>query len=111
MDGAQVSSIRKLIHLEPDHSPDDVAIFRVEKRDTELPPPLELDGTSLQSEMDVAAIGYPARDSRNHFFSMLRYFKNIFEVKRLSPGKLMSTQHEVWVEHDCTTLGGSQDPL
>ena len=38
---------------------------------------------------------------------MLRYFQNIYEVKRLSPGKLVGVEHELYIEHDCTTLGGS----
>ncbi len=78
-----------------------------------LPGPIALDEinptASPTSKPDVAVIGYPASDpSRNDYFEMDRIFKGIYNVKRLSPGKIMSVEpNGKRLMHDCTTLGGS----
>ena len=90
-----------------DEATKDIAFLKVEKRDTAIPEHLQLHASEPTFEQHVVCIGYPARDSRNDFFAMLKYFKDIYEVKRLSPGQLTGVEHTNWIQHDCTTLGGS----
>ena len=57
---------------------------------------------------EVAVIGYPAADSRNGRTEQLDIFKNIFDVKRLQPGKTTGlSQTPQILGHDCSTLGGN----
>lgn len=107
IDTSRTASVSKVLHMEPKGSVHDVAVLQVSEMDGGFPEPLELDYESPEFNMDVAAIGYPAEDPRNDSFVMLRYFQNIYEVKRLSPGRLVGVEHEQYIEHDCTTLGGS----
>ena len=63
----------------------------------------------------VVAIGYPARDDRRNNASVQdRIFNNIYEVKRMLPGKMTGRQayerRDMTVNaasHDCSTLGGN----
>jgi hypothetical protein len=57
---------------------------------------------------DVAVIGYPAFDSRNGRTEQIDIFKNIFNVKRLQPGKSTGLKQTPQIlGHDCSTLGGN----
>jgi phosphatidylserine/phosphatidylglycerophosphate/cardiolipin synthase-like enzyme/S1-C subfamily serine protease len=70
-----------------------------------LPTPIRL---SERIEVDslIAAIGYPARDPTIPDQELVRrVFGDVYEKKRLSPGKVMS-MGEV-LRHDCSTLGGN----
>jgi endonuclease G, mitochondrial len=65
-------------------------------------------------EQEIAVIGYPALDTRNNVELQNRIFGNVFNVKRLQPGKLReladirSFGHAVRaVTHDSSTLGGN----
>lgn len=59
-------------------------------------------------DADVAVIGYPAFDSRNGRTEQIDIFKNIFNVKRLQPGKSMGlSQTPQILGHDASTLGGN----
>lgn len=59
-------------------------------------------------DADVAVIGYPAFDSRNGRTEQIEIFKNIFNVKRLQPGKTMGlSQTPQVLGHDASTLGGN----
>jgi Trypsin-like peptidase domain len=60
-------------------------------------------------DRDVYVVGYPALDSRrNEPAPVRRIFADIYDVKRLQPGKAVgySTRYSA-VEHDCSTLGGN----
>jgi glutamyl endopeptidase len=77
------------------------------------PEPLSLAGTApddIDEERDLYIVGYPARDNLGISApdALLRIFANVFEVKRLQPGKLMevSATRPVFA-HDCSTLGGN----
>lgn len=66
------------------------------------------------SKRDVVAIGYPAFDPRNNFEEQKRIFGEVYNVKRLLPGKLRGRKDcssfgktVSAMAHDCTTLGGS----
>ncbi len=104
--------VRQVVYLENDALQPDMALIRLDKTALVLPPPLELD-TSVpvfdsDNPLDLAAIGYPARDHRNDAFSMSDIFGSVFDVKRLSPGRLMGVRPDgKLLEHDATTLGGS----
>lgn len=89
------------------YKPHDMAFLRVARMDTELPPPLLLEDHEAEFNQHVATIGYPAKDPFNDTFVMLKYFDNVYNVKRLSPGQLKGVGDETRIEHDCTTLGGS----
>ncbi|MBM9512841.1 DNA/RNA non-specific endonuclease [Desulfogranum marinum] len=86
----------------------DMALIRLEKVEG-LPQPIELSSLHLQRNDDVAVIGYPAKDGgRNDPFIMQRIFKNIYNVKRLSPGRVTGVREDRFIlTHDCTTLGGN----
>ena len=85
----------------------DMALFRVKHVDG-LPEPIELSEQRVTREDDIAVIGYPARDSRNDPFVMQNIFKGIYEVKRLSPGRISGVRQDSYIlTHDCTTLGGN----
>lgn len=107
IDTSKTASVVKVLHVEPEGSVHDIAVLQVSEMDGGFPAPLQLDEDAPEFNMDVAAIGYPAEDPRNDSFVMLRYFQNIYDVKRLSPGRLVGVEHDNYIEHDCTTLGGS----
>jgi endonuclease G len=90
----------------------DLAFLKLKKMDSMVfPPPIQLyEGTPFNGQM-VAAIGYPAYDSRNDAADMSRIFGNVYNVKRLAPGevKAVGSAHEF--EHDCTTLGGNSGSM
>ncbi|GAB5447485.1 DNA/RNA non-specific endonuclease [Gymnodinialimonas sp.] len=108
---ARLAVIERFTYLADDHSAD-VAIGRVRVSGGIALEPLPLADTDPEVEETVAVIGYPAFDSRNDKTEMEQYFNSIYNVKRFSPGQMMSTQPGVTLSHDCTTLGGnSGSPL
>ena len=84
----------------------DIAFFRVEN-DENLAP-LELDTKVYTNRIPVAAIGYPAKDSRNDPVLMRRLFGVDYNVKRFSPGYIQSFDQSMQ-EYigDYSTLGGN----
>ena len=111
-DLAEVEGIQilKVIHIEPkDSLSPDMALVKVEKSPL-LPPPIALSPRKLKvgDSPNIAVIGYPARDNRNDGMVMESIFKGIYNVKRLSPGKVsgVGTGGNIMM-HDCTTLGGN----
>ena len=100
--------IVEVLHLEED-SPftPDMALVRI-RPVTGLPVPIPLSADVLAPHEDLVVIGYPARDLRNPAAIMDELFEGIYEVKRLSPGRVSGTSAESFVfTHDCTTLGGN----
>ena len=63
----------------------------------------------LESQRQVYVVGYPASDSqRNAPDVMSRIFADIYDVKRLQPGKITGFDPaENKLLHDCSTLGGN----
>ncbi len=103
-------SVMEVLHIEDDRGPD-IAFLRVEWRDGVEPGrraavPL---ATTVGHGRDVAVIGYPAKDSRTQMpEEMDRIFGDVYDVKRLAPGRLTRLVDERGrVNHDCTTLGGN----
>lgn len=89
----------------------DVAFLRITGEN--LPSPLALADVEASVDDLVALIGYPAYDDRNDADEMARYFRDLYNVKRFAPGKVMQALAPgVALRHDCTSLGGnSGSPL
>lgn len=89
----------------------DVALLRI--TGPNLPAVLPLAPTEAAVGDLVALIGYPAYDDRNDEQAMAQYFRDLYNVKRFAPGKVMQALSAgVVLRHDCTSLGGnSGSPL
>jgi hypothetical protein len=96
------------------HERHDVALLRVEATSPDgkaLPEPLALAASEPPDlfDRDVYVVGYPAWDGRrNEPEPIRRIFMDVYNVKRLQPGKAVgySTMYSA-IEHDCSTLGGN----
>ncbi|MDQ3707343.1 MAG: DNA/RNA non-specific endonuclease [Chloroflexota bacterium] len=73
----------------------------------QLPPPLVLSSLDSAEERVVAAIGYPMEDSRSRATLRRNVFGEIYNVKRLAPGRVMTFGSSYYFTHDCSTLGGN----
>jgi endonuclease G len=107
---ARPFGVRDIVYLADEASPD-VALLRIEGDG--LPSALPLADDEAEPDQLVAVIGYPAFDSRNDADDQARYFDDLYDVKRLAPGKVMQAlSGRTTLTHDCTTLGGnSGSPL
>lgn len=95
---------------EPTQSAPDIALLRLKSNGGRLPAPVPLQ--TAKPEGFIAALGYPARDSRNEDQVMDRIFGNIYNVKRLAPGEVKEFNPALhYFLHDCTTLGGNSGSL
>jgi hypothetical protein len=96
------------------HDRHDLALLRVEAASSDehaLPGPLAVAAKEPPDLFgrDVFVVGYPAWDSRrNEPEPVRRIFSDVYNVKRLLPGKAVaySTEYSA-VQHDCSTLGGN----
>ena len=98
------------------HPQFDMALLRVRGLSNQHPI-LTLDVSEPRdlAENDVVVIGYPAQDPRNDQELQNQVFRGIYDVKRIQPGKLKTSQrikdhyhNDVdTVTHDCSTLGGN----
>ena len=96
------------------HERHDLALLRVESASADgqaLPDPLAVAASEPLDlfERDVYVVGYPCWDGRrNEPEAIRRIFTDIYNVKRLQPGKAVgySTEYSA-VQHDCSTLGGN----
>lgn len=94
-----------ILHVEDETGPD-MAFFRVESAGAGRA--LEL-ATGASTDDAVAVIGHPGRESGlapEVERAMDRIFQDIFDVKRLAPGKVTAV-HADHIEHDCSTLRGN----
>lgn len=101
--------IDKVLGVHPTY---DLALLRVAMKAGSKKAPKVLSLSAKQPKVtkdaDLAVIGYPAFDSRNGRTEQMDIFKNIFNVKRLQPGKSTGTsQTPVVLGHDASTLGGN----
>lgn len=74
------------------------------------PIPVQLEPLSAGEGRDVSVIGYPAIDFRKPPEVLKSVFGQVFDVKRVMPGKLVAVvEDEVApiIKHDCSTLGGT----
>ncbi len=101
-------AIEEILYIEKDASYlPDMALVRI-KKVAGLPAPIALSTKGAAVGDDIAVIGYPARDPRNDAVVMRNIFNDIYEVKRLSPGRVSLVRDDRFLfTHDCTTLGGN----
>ncbi len=103
--------LRQILHIEPDEEgAPDLAFLRIARLgqdDQELPAPVPLSAVDPEPDQIVGAIGYAGYDGqRNDEEVMGRIFENIYNVKRLHPGEVMTVREHLFT-HDCSTLGGN----
>ena len=85
----------------------DAALLRVATAPFAITPMQLADKEAKKGDL-VALIGYPAFDSRNDANDQARYFRDLYDVKRFAPGKVMQAlSGNSTLSHDCTTLGGN----
>jgi hypothetical protein len=96
------------------HEDRDLALLRVEGASSDgrpLPGPLAVSAQEPDDvyRREVYVVGYPAWDDRRSEPEPLRrIFMDIYNVKRLQPGRVVkySTKYSA-LQHDCSTLGGN----
>jgi endonuclease G len=102
--------IRRVLFMEADDErKPDVAFLQL-RRASDLPPPIPLSDNKPLDRGDIAVVGYPAYDSQGipNEAVARRIFGDIYEVKRLAPGKVLVADADSWAfTHDATTLGGN----
>jgi endonuclease G len=108
--GAGTVSVTGIVYVADDAAPD-VALLRIAGE--ALPSVLPLAEREASIDDLVALIGYPAFDDRNNADDQARYFRDLYDVKRFAPGKIMQAlSGRTVLNHDCTSLGGnSGSPL
>jgi endonuclease G len=99
--------LSSVLHIESESGPD-VAFLRVEQlAGPNAGAQIRLARATPSAAENVAVIGYPARDSRiPEQDLMLQIFGNVFDKKRLAPGRIKSVRPDLLL-HDCSTLGGN----
>jgi endonuclease G len=99
--------IERVLFIEEDaDSRPDLALVEF-KKGTVLPEPIALLTKAPEAGQVVAVIGYPANDPRNPASAVSGVFGDVFDVKRLAPGKVISNVAGFVFTHDCSTLGGN----
>lgn len=114
--GSLQFEITEAIGVHDDH---DLALLRIEgaSRDGRpLPDPLAVAASAPRDLLgrEVYLVGYPMSDpDRNEPEAIQRIFRDVFDVKRLQPGRTIGYSTALSaLEHDCSTLGGnSGSPL
>ncbi|ULN45212.1 DNA/RNA non-specific endonuclease [Mycolicibacterium goodii] len=98
--------LERILHIEDAGGPD-IAFCRVARTGGDrLPNPIMVAPVTDEAEL-VAVIGYPARDSRIPEQPLMdRIYGDVYDKKRLAPGQLTGSAHDV-IRHDCSTLGGN----
>jgi len=100
--------VKDVIFIAEDGEPD-MALLKLEKtngQQASLKPRLRLSKAVPSPKDFVVTIGYPAFDSRVLDESLItKFFGEIFDVKRLSPGQVIQLTDDL-LKHDCSTLGG-----
>jgi endonuclease G len=88
----------------------DMALLKVKQVDGaawQMPDPIPLADREAEHDELVALVGYPAYDPRNDADAMHKYFSDLYDVKRFSPGRVMKPVQNAILSHDCTSLGGN----
>lgn len=96
--------LSKVLHVE-DKDGSDLAFFRV--TGSGLAGPILLSEHKAPPSDLIAAVGYPARDSRVPDQDLMeRLYANVYDKKRIAPGKVVDEANSL-LRHDRPTLGGS----
>jgi len=103
--------VRRVVMIHPYW---DMALLAVDGLSGQSPLVLSLRDMSGEDMVEVAAVGYPAFDTRNDRGVQNDLFRRVFGVKRLQPGTLGGIQDAESfgkmvpaVRHNCSTLGGN----
>jgi hypothetical protein len=92
------------------HKHVDLALVRMKPRESDLPEPLPIASDyDVVEGTEVYVVGHPAFDpeAKKHEQDMQRLvFDNTFDVKRLSPGRVLGKRRE-GLMYDSSTLGGN----
>jgi endonuclease G len=104
---SMVFQLGEIISIAEDEGPD-VAFLRVTPvANSRIPQPIALAASPAQTNDLIAAMGYPAKDSRIPDQALMdSIFGDVYDKKRLSPGQIVSVSAGE-LRHDCSTLGGS----
>jgi V8-like Glu-specific endopeptidase len=98
-----------VLYIEDDEDGPDLAFLRTERTSgaSRLAPRVPLAAGAPRVDQFIAAVGYPARDSRVPDQALVtRLFGEIYDKKRLAPGALIRVADD-HLSHDCSTLGGN----
>jgi endonuclease G, mitochondrial len=111
VDKEAIFKIIDIVYIASDDEPD-VAILEVKLENEEnmkLPMGLSIEDNMPTMDSFVYTIGYPAKDSRIVDSNLMEeIFKNVYDVKRLAPGKITNIMTDNYESHhDCSTLGGN----
>ena len=102
--------VRRVIFMAPEAKGSaDIAFLELESADG-LPDPIPVATADPVDGMDIAVVGYPSRDPGGvtSAEAALETFRDIYDVKRLSPGRVLIVESDDWFfTHDATTLHGS----
>jgi hypothetical protein len=89
----------------------DIAFLKVEFDNATSRSIIPLADEPPESGSEIAVIGYPAQDSQRNPLEpsqLKEIFGEIYDVKRLQPGQIISaTASDSVFTHDCSTLGGN----
>ena len=90
----------------------DIAFLRVARNGADrLAPPIRLASSDPAPNLAVATIGYPGTDRGDYDVeTLLRMFGNVFDTKRLSPGRITGPD-AMGLAHDCSTMPGSSGSI
>ena len=101
--------VARVLYIAPDvPGQPDMAVLKLRSAVDRQPIPIA-ESSEPEGEF-ISVVGYPARDDRRNDPDAARsIFRDIYEKKRLAPGKLqVSGQTDALVlQHDCSTLGGN----
>lgn len=107
--GEDPVEVDRVLFIAPDApGQPDMAVLRLKQALNRTPIPL---APSSEPESDfIFVTGYPARDDRRNDPDAARsIFRDIYEKKRLAPGKIQrdGNSDALVFKHDCSTLGGN----
>jgi len=109
--GAFEVNVREVVFMQDaDPTLPDIALLRLAAHGN-LPAPIPLLETPSDPGALLAVVGYPAFDPRyglDAAEAARAVFGTVYEVKRLSPGRVIAEEAAPWAfTHDATTLGGN----
>lgn len=103
--------VSEILYIAEDHESEaDLAFLRLSTPAPVVPVPLDLEDKAPGSL--VAVIGYPALDINEDPKALADIFGDVYDVKRLAPGTIMTWPGAGFhFEHDCSTLGGNSGSI
>ncbi|HLG54368.1 MAG TPA: phospholipase D-like domain-containing protein [Vicinamibacterales bacterium] len=109
-DASRVFTVKEVLYIEKDSSPNDIAFLKVDRRtDGRGPSFISVASSDVAAEVPVCVIGYPARAPKSVIPDqalMNDLYRGRFDVKRAAPGFSSGIERGAST-HDCTTLGGN----